>query len=95
MQDWLVLVYRKLRGVEYGLLLTTFGAIMVLGLELGIAVGIAAASVLFAYNYSKVVPCASDKHCTHLTSIQCIAVSAAAARLHNCYKHHFCGQGLC
>lgn len=40
--------------MEYGLLVATFVAIMVMGLELGIAAGIIAASLLFAYNYSKV-----------------------------------------
>lgn len=54
MQDWLFLAYHRVRGVEYGLLLATFVAIMVMGLELGIAAGIVAASLLFAYNYSKV-----------------------------------------
>jgi uncharacterized membrane protein len=54
MQDWLFLAYHRVRGVEYGLLVATFVAIMVLGLELGIAAGIVAASLLFAYNYSKV-----------------------------------------
>lgn len=53
-QDWLLLAYLRVRGVEYGLLLATFVAIMVMGLELGIAAGIVAASLLFAYNYSKV-----------------------------------------
>jgi len=47
--------------VEYGLLIATFVAIMVLGLELGIAAGIVAASLLFAYNYSKVR--SSHMHC--------------------------------
>ncbi len=54
MQDWLFLAYNRVRGVEYGLLVATFVAIMVMGLELGIAAGIVAASLLFAYNYSKV-----------------------------------------
>jgi MFS superfamily sulfate permease-like transporter len=54
MQDWLFLAYHRVRGVEYGLLVATFVAIMVMGLELGIAAGIVAASLLFAYNYSKV-----------------------------------------
>lgn len=62
LQDWLFLAYLRVRGVEYGLLVATFVAIMVLGLELGIATGIVAASLLFAYNYSKVgrpwSPCA-------------------------------------
>lgn len=40
--------------MEYGLLVATFVAIMAMGLELGIAAGIIAASLLFAYNYSKV-----------------------------------------
>lgn len=55
MQDWLFLAYHRVRGVEYGLLVATFVAIMVMGLELGIAAGIVAASLLFAYNYSKVL----------------------------------------
>lgn len=54
MQDWLFLAVYRVRGVEYGLLVATFVAIMVMGLELGIAAGIVAASLLFAYNYSKV-----------------------------------------
>lgn len=53
-QDWLFLAYQRVRGVEYGLLVATFAAIMALGLELGIAAGIVAASLIFAYNYSKV-----------------------------------------
>ena len=40
--------------VEYGLLLLTFGAIMVFGLEAGIAAGIMLAALLFSYQYSKV-----------------------------------------
>lgn len=40
--------------MEYALLVATFVAIMVLGLELGIAAGIVAASLIFAYQYSKV-----------------------------------------
>ncbi len=40
--------------VEYGLLLLTFGAIMVFGLEVGIAAGIMLAALLFSYQYSKV-----------------------------------------
>ena len=56
LQDWLFLAYQRVRGVEYGLLVATFIAIMVSGLELGIAFGIVAASLLFAYNYSKVFP---------------------------------------
>ncbi|DBA74396.1 hypothetical protein WJX77_006646 [Trebouxia sp. C0004] len=54
-RDWLFLAYHRVRGVEYGLLVATFMAIMVMGLELGIAAGIVAASLLFAYNYSKVL----------------------------------------
>ena len=54
LQDWLFLAYQRVRGVEYGLLVATFIAIMVMGLELGIAAGIVAASLIFAYNYSKV-----------------------------------------
>ncbi|KAA6425635.1 MAG: Sulfate Permease Family [Trebouxia sp. A1-2] len=53
-RDWLFLAVYRVRGVEYGLLVATFVAIMVMGLELGIAAGIVAASLLFAYNYSKV-----------------------------------------
>ena len=48
------LAYQRVRGVEYGLLVATFVAIMGLGLELGIAAGIIAASLIFVYNYSKV-----------------------------------------
>lgn len=54
LQDWLFLAYQRVRGVEYGLLVATFIAIMLMGLELGIAAGIVAASLIFAYNYSKV-----------------------------------------
>ena len=54
LQDWLFLAYQRVTGMEYGLLVATFVAIMVMGLELGIAAGIIAASLLFAYNYSKV-----------------------------------------
>lgn len=53
MQDWLLLAYYRVRKVEYALLVATFVAIMVLGLELGIAAGIVAASLIFAYQYSK------------------------------------------
>ena len=48
--------------MEYGVLVATFVAIMALGLELGIAAGIVGASLLFAYNYSKVCCLPSSAH---------------------------------
>lgn len=39
--------------MEYGLLLATFGAVLGLGLEAGIAAGILASLVHFAYEYSR------------------------------------------
>lgn len=53
LQDWLLLAYYRVRKVEYALLVATFVAIMALGLEVGIAAGIVAASLIFAYQYSK------------------------------------------
>lgn len=55
LQDWLLLAYYRVRKVEYALLVATFVAIMILGLELGIFAGIVAASLIFAYQYSKVM----------------------------------------
>lgn len=54
LQDWLFLAYQRVTAMEYGVLVATFVAIMAMGLELGIAAGIVGASLLFAYNYSKV-----------------------------------------
>ncbi|KAL3133431.1 hypothetical protein ABBQ38_007297 [Trebouxia sp. C0009 RCD-2024] len=54
-RDWLFLAYQRVTAMEYGVLVATFVAIMAMGLELGIAAGIVGASLLFAYNYSKVL----------------------------------------
>lgn len=40
--------------LEYTLLVTTFGAVVALGLEAGIAVGILLSAASFAYSYAKV-----------------------------------------
>ena len=40
-------------GVEYGLLLATFGAVLAVGLEGGIAAGILAAALHFAWAYTR------------------------------------------
>lgn len=48
-QDWLFIAYKRVSLVEYLLLLGTLCAIMALGLEAGIGVGIVAAAVHFAY----------------------------------------------
>lgn len=48
-QDWLLLVCYRVRDV----VVTTFVASMVMGLELGSAAGIVAASLTFSYCYSK------------------------------------------
>jgi SulP family sulfate permease len=52
-RDWLVLSYWKLSGVEYGLLWGTFLAIVQLGLERGIAAGVAGACVYFCWAYAR------------------------------------------
>ncbi len=56
-QDWLLLSYHKVRLVEFGLLWVTFLLICGLGLELGIALGIVGACLLFAYSYARVCIC--------------------------------------
>ena len=72
MQDWLLLAYYRVRKVEYALLVATFVAIMVLGLELGIAAGIVAASLIFAYQYSKA-------RCTAVVDVTCHMHTAVKA----------------
>ncbi|KFM27070.1 Uncharacterized protein C24H6.11c [Auxenochlorella protothecoides] len=52
--DWLFIAYKRVSHVEYALLLATFGAITLWGLELGIAAGIAAAALHFTYSYARV-----------------------------------------
>ncbi|GAB4822722.1 hypothetical protein N2152v2_009768 [Parachlorella kessleri] len=54
LKDWLFIAYKRVSLVEYVLLLGTLGAIMALGLEAGIAAGIVAAAVHFAYRYANV-----------------------------------------
>ncbi len=76
-QDWLFLAYHRVRGVEYGLLVATFVAIMVMGLELGIAAGIVAASLLFAYNYSKVPGIKRVQSAAHITPCRAMQASHA------------------
>ena len=48
-QDWLFIAAKRVSAVEYGLLLATFGLVMALGLEGGIAAGILLAALHFAY----------------------------------------------
>ncbi|KAJ9523513.1 hypothetical protein QJQ45_007217 [Haematococcus lacustris] len=52
-RDWLVLSYKKLSGPEYLLLWLTFSAIMAAGLMEGIAAGVVAATLYFAYKYAQ------------------------------------------
>jgi len=47
-QDWLVVAYKRVSGVEYALLVGTLLSIMGLGLEAGIGVSIVAAALHFA-----------------------------------------------
>ncbi|KAL6776708.1 hypothetical protein ACKKBF_B30640 [Auxenochlorella protothecoides x Auxenochlorella symbiontica] len=54
LKDWLFIAYKRVSHVEYALLLATFGAITLWGLELGIAAGIAAAALHFTYSYARV-----------------------------------------
>lgn len=54
MQDWLFIAYKRISKVEYALLVATFVAILVWGLEIGIAAGIVAATLHFTYSYSRV-----------------------------------------
>ncbi|KAL4419479.1 hypothetical protein ABPG77_008281 [Micractinium sp. CCAP 211/92] len=53
LKDWLFIAHKRISGVEYALLLATFGLVMALGLEAGIAGGILLAALHFAYSYSK------------------------------------------
>ena len=48
-QDWLFISYKRVDGVEYALLLVTFGLVLAAGLEAGIAGGILLAALHFAY----------------------------------------------
>jgi SulP family sulfate permease len=50
-QDWLFIAYKRVSLVEYLLLVGTLAAIMAFGLEAGIACGIVAAAVHFAYRW--------------------------------------------
>ncbi|KAG2496216.1 hypothetical protein HYH03_005814 [Edaphochlamys debaryana] len=52
-RDWLILSCRKLSRAEYVLLWASFGSIMYLGLELGIAAGIVLATLYFAFQYAR------------------------------------------
>lgn len=49
LQDWLFISYKRVDGVEYALLLATFGLVLAMGLEAGIAGGILLAALHFAY----------------------------------------------
>lgn len=42
---------KRVSGVEYGLLLATFGLVVALGLEAGIGAGILLAALHFAYRW--------------------------------------------
>ena len=52
MMDWLIVATKKVSRTEYALLIFTFLAVLNLGLELGIASGIVAASLMFSIAYS-------------------------------------------
>lgn len=52
LKDWLVISFKKISGVEYGLLIFTFLAVAYYGLEIGIIAGIFGASMLFSVAYS-------------------------------------------
>lgn len=54
LKDWLFISYKRVSGVEYCLLLSTFALVLAFGLEAGIAAGILLAALNFAYSYSKV-----------------------------------------
>ena len=49
LQDWLFISYKRVDGVEYALLLATFGLVLAAGLEAGITGGILLAALHFAY----------------------------------------------
>ena len=51
-QDWLFIAAKRISGVEYALLLATFGLVMAFGLEAGIAGGILLAALHFAYRWA-------------------------------------------
>ncbi len=51
-QDWLFIAAKRVSGVEYCLLLATFGLVMAFGLEAGIAGGIVLAALHFAYRWA-------------------------------------------
>ncbi|KDD74914.1 hypothetical protein H632_c991p0, partial [Helicosporidium sp. ATCC 50920] len=53
-KDWLFIAAKRVSATEYALLLGTFGAITLLGLEVGILAGILAAAVHFAWAYARV-----------------------------------------
>lgn len=53
-QDWLLSARSRMTSLEYVLLWMTFGAITVLGLEGGIAVGLLLAALFFAFQYARV-----------------------------------------
>jgi SulP family sulfate permease len=48
-QDWLFIAAKRISAVEYALLLATFGLVIALGLEAGIAAGTVLAALHFAY----------------------------------------------
>ncbi|KAK9847078.1 hypothetical protein WJX84_002130 [Apatococcus fuscideae] len=54
LRDWLLLSFRKVHKKEYILLWLTFLAIMIGGLEVGIASGIVMSTMNFAHSYAKV-----------------------------------------
>ena len=53
MQDWLFIAAKRVSGVEYCLLLATFGLVLAFGLEGGIAAGIVLAALHFAYRWGE------------------------------------------
>jgi len=53
-KDWLLSARSRMTSLEYVLLWMTFGAITVLGLEGGIAVGLLLAALFFAFQYARV-----------------------------------------
>lgn len=54
LKDWLFISFKKVSPVEYLLLLGTFAAIIAVGLEWGIALGVLAAAAHFAIEYANV-----------------------------------------
>lgn len=78
--------------MEYGVLVATFVAIMAMGLELGIAAGIVGASLLFAYNYSKVHCALCNCPCITCDAWQMLASARTGCRLTGSQGTTLCGQ---